>query len=415
MQIISDLHMHSKYSRATSKDLDIDNLEKWAKIKGLNLLGTSDFTHPEWIKELKTKLTDDGTGIFRTKTGMGFILQTEVSLIYTDMGKGRRVHNVILAPDFDVVDQITEYLKKHGRVDYDGRPIFKIPCPVFVDDLRKISTDIEIIPAHVWTPWFSLFGSMSGFNSVEEAFKDQAKHIHALETGLSSDPAMNWRISSLDKYSLISCSDSHSFWPWRIGREATMFELNELSYKNIINALRTKQGLSGTIEVDPAYGKYHFDGHRTCNVCLNPTESIKLNKICPVCSKPLTIGVEHRIEELADREPGYKPKDAKDFKHLIPLSEIIATLLNCGVATKAVWSEFNKLIKSFDNELNVLLNVNEKQLTNVTDSKIAEAIMKNRNGEIKLTPGYDGVYGKPMFSDKIVSDHEQKQMDLTKF
>jgi len=420
MKIISDLHLHSKHSRATSKQLDIDNLEKWAKVKGLNLLGTGDFTHPEWIKELKSKLTDDGNGIFKTKTGMNFLLQTEVSLVYTDMGKGRRVHNVILAPNFDVVDQITEYFLKHGRVDYDGRPIFKISCADMTDSLMKISKDIEIIPAHIWTPWFALLGSMSGYDSVEDAFKDQTKHIHALETGLSSDPEMNWRLSKLDKYSLISCSDSHSFWPWRIGREATLFDLKELSYKNIINALRTKDGLSGTIEVDPAYGKYHWDGHRACDVCLSPKESIKLNKICPKCGKPVTIGVEFRVEELADRKAGFRPEGAKDFKKLIPLSEILSSLFSCGVATKKVWAEFNKLMAEFGNELNVLLDVSKEELEKVTDKKIADAIIKNREGNIQVKPGYDGEYGVPMFGGKkekeeVKTEHVKIQKGLNDF
>jgi len=410
MKIISDLHLHSKHSRATSKQLDIDNLEKWARVKGLNLLGTGDFTHPEWIKELKSKLTDDGNGIFKTKTGMPFILQTEVSLVYTDMGKGRRVHNVILAPNFDVVDQITEYFLSKGRIDYDGRPIFKIPCHEMTESLMQISKDIEIIPAHIWTPWFALLGSMSDYNSVEDAFKDQSKHIHALETGLSSDPAMNWRVSKLDKYSLVSFSDSHSFWPWRMGREATLFELKELTYKNLINALRTKEGLTGTIEVDPAYGKYHWDGHRNCNVCLSPKESMKLNKICPKCGKPMTIGVEYRVEELADRKLGFKPKDAKNFYKLIPLSEIISKLISKGVATKAVWTEFNKLISQFNNELNILLDVPEEDLKKVVNQKIAEAIIKNRNGEIEVQPGYDGEYGIPIFSDEDKKEFEKVEV-----
>jgi len=400
MKIISDLHLHSKYSRATSKQLDIANLEKWAKVKGLNLLGTGDFTHPEWIKELKSKLTDSGNGIFKTSGGMNFVLQTEVSLIYTDNGKGRRVHNVILAPSFDVVDQITAYFLKNGRIDYDGRPIFKIPCPELVENMMQISDKIEVIPAHIWTPWFGLLGSMSGFDSVDEAFKDQTKNIHALETGLSSDPAMNWRLSKLDRYSLVSFSDSHSFWPWRIGREATLFELNELSYNNLINALRTKQGLTGTIEVDPGYGKYHFDGHRNCNVCLSPKESMKMNKICPKCGKALTIGVEHRVEKLADRPMGFKPENAKEFHKLIPTSEIIAKLLNCGIATKKVWAEFDKLINAFGNDLNILLNASEDELRKVTNEKIAEMLIKNRNGQIEIQPGYDGEYGIPIFSEK---------------
>jgi uncharacterized protein (TIGR00375 family) len=397
--IIADLHLHSKYSRATSKQLDIAHLEKWARVKGLNLLGTGDFTHPKWVEELKSNLVENETGILKTKTGMDFVLQTEVSLVYSDGGKGRRVHNIILAPNFDVVEQITEYFLKKGRVDYDGRPIFKITCPELVEDMIKISEDIEIIPAHVWTPWFALFGSMSGFDSVEEAFKDKSKHIHALETGLSSDPPMNWRISKLDKYSLVSFSDSHSFWPWRIGRESTMFDLKELTYKNLIKALRTKEGLTGTIEVDPAYGKYHWDGHRACNVCLAPKDTKKINGICPKCGKELTIGVEYRVEELADRPIGFKPKDAKEFKRLIPLSEIIAKFIGSPIASKKTWAEFNKLMNAFGNEFNVLINAPESELKKVVDEKIAAAIIKNREGKVEVQPGYDGEYGIPIFDE----------------
>ncbi|MFH1323617.1 MAG: endonuclease Q family protein, partial [Nanoarchaeota archaeon] len=337
MKIIADLHIHSRFSRATSKDLTIENLEKYANIKGINLIGTGDFTHPKWIEDLKSNLKEDGTGILKTKNNFPFILQTEISSIYTEYGKGRKVHNVILAPSFEVVDQITEFLLKKGRVDYDGRPIFKLPCDELVESMMKISKDIEVIPAHVWTPYFGLFGSMSGFDSVEEAFKDQAKNIHALETGLSSDPLMNWRLSQLDRFSLVSSSDLHSFWPWRIGREATLFDLKNITYQDIINALRTKQGLEGTIEVDPGYGKYHFDGHRNCKVCLAPKNSIKIKNICPKCGKPLTIGVLHRVEQLADREEGFKPEGAKNFYSLIPISELISTQIKSPVASKKTW------------------------------------------------------------------------------
>ncbi|MBR9691554.1 DNA helicase UvrD [Candidatus Woesearchaeota archaeon] len=419
MQYIADLHLHSKYSRATSKQLDIPNLEKWARVKGLNLLGTSDFTHPKWIEEIKANLTEDETGILKTKTGMPFIMQTEVSLIYTDRDKGRRVHNVILAPSIEVSEQITEYFLSKGRVDYDGRPIFKIPCVDLTESLMEIDKKIEIIPAHIMTPWFGLLGAKSYYTSVEDAFKDKSKHIHALETGLSADPSMLWRISSLDKFSLISNSDSHSFWPWRMGREATLFELKELTYNNIIKALRTKEGLTGTIEVDPAYGKYHWDGHRNCNVCLSPKETKKLNGVCPNCGKPVTIGVEYRVEELADRPMGFRPEGAKDFKRLIPISEIISKLVGKGVATKTVWQEFDKLIKAFKTELNILLDVPEEELKKVTDEKIAEAILKNRQGKIEVQPGYDGEYGIPIFDGKDKPrpkvEIKKKQANLSDF
>ena len=229
MKIIADLHLHSRFSRATSKDLNIANMVKYARIKGSNLMGTGDFTHPEWIKELKRDLVEEKEGIYYTKDKFAFALSTEISLIYTWKGKGRRIHNIVLAPNFDVVQQITEYLLKHGRVDYDGRPIFNIPCPDFVYELTNISKEIEIIPAHAWTPHFSLFGDYNQFSTVEECFADQTKNIHALETGLSSDPPMNWMLSQLDKYNLVSFSDSHSFWPWRMAREATIFDM-DLTY-----------------------------------------------------------------------------------------------------------------------------------------------------------------------------------------
>ncbi len=418
MKIFADLHIHSRHSRATSKQLDIDNLEKWAKVKGINLLGTGDFTHPVWIKELKEKLVTEENGIYKTQSGFPFVLQSEISLMYTQ-GKGRRIHIVLLAPNFDVVEQITEYLKTKGRVDYDGRPIFKIPCHELTEKLMSISNDIEIIPAHVWTPWFGLFGSKTGFDSVEEAFKDKSKYIHALETGLSSDPAMNWRLSALDKYSLVSSSDLHSFWPWRMGREATIFDI-DLTYKNLINALRTKQGLLGTIEVDPAYGKYHWDGHRMCNLRLEPKETIKLNGICPKCGKPLTIGVEYRVEQLADREMGFKPSNAPGFKTLIPISEILSKLLNSSIATQKIWREYNKLIDAFGNEMNVLLDVPFDKLKNTSGELIAQKIIDNREGNIKVDPGYDGEYGIPVFNEgeglKLeMPEIKQKQTGLSKF
>lgn len=422
MKIIADLHIHSRFSRATSKQLNIGNLEKYARIKGLNLLGTGDLSHPEWLKELKSELTEDGSGILKSKSGFNFILQGEIANIYTQDGKGRRIHTVLLAKSFDIAEQIQEALKKKGRIDYDGRPIFGFNCIELVEMMKSIDEKIEIIPAHVWTPWYSLFGSMSGFDSVEECFKDQTKHIYALETGLSSDPEMNWRLSQLDKYTLVSNSDAHSFWPWRIGREANVFDI-DLTYDALINAIRKRKGFLSTIEVDPNYGKYHLDGHRACNVCLEPKDSIKNKNICPKCKKPLTIGVLNRVEQLADREPGFKPKNAIPFKSLIPLSEIISAILGSGIATNKVWQEFNNLIKNFDSELNVLLEAKKEDMAKTTDEKIADAIIKVREGKLKIDPGYDGVYGQPVFSDNEgeIRDNKQKeakeqtQEGLTKF
>ncbi len=411
MTLIADLHIHSKYARACSKNLDIAHLEKYARMKGVDILGTGDFTHPKWIAELKKNLVRSEKGVHYTQSGFPFILQTEISLVYSQDNKGRRVHNLVLAPSFEVVDQITEALLKRGRVDYDGRPIFNISCPDFVEMLRSISKDIEVIPAHIFTPWFAMFGSMSGFNSVEECFKDQTPHIHALETGLSSDPAMNWRISKLDKYNLVSFSDLHSYYPWRMGREATLFDTS-LNYKEILQALRDGEKIHSTIEFWPDEGKYHYDGHRQCNICLSPSESLKLKDICPKCKKKLTIGVAHRVEELADRKAGFKPKNAKPFLNLIPLSECIAGVLDVNVTAKKVLAEYNSLISKFKNEFNILLHVPEQELLQSTSVKIARAILKNRAQKIKVHPGYDGVYGAPLFEEK---EMEEKQKSLAEF
>ncbi|MEM4152910.1 MAG: endonuclease Q family protein [Candidatus Pacearchaeota archaeon] len=394
MQIISDLHIHSRFSRATSSDLNIKNLEKWAKIKGINLLGTGDFSHPEWLKELKNELSEDNHGILKTKTGFDFILTNEVSLIYTQENKGRRVHLIILAPGFEIVDKINKYLETKGRLDYDGRPMFNISCEEFAKAMFNISSDIEIIPAHAWTPWFGIFGSVTGFDSIEEAFKGQANNIHAFETGMSSDPEMNWRLSKLDNYSIVSFSDSHSYWPWRLGREATVFELPRITYRNIIEAIRDKN-IAFTIETPPAYGKYHYDGHRFCQFSCSPKEcEEKYDNICPICHKPLTIGVLHRVEKLADREEGFKPQGARPFKTILPLHELIGAVFEISMTSKKVWQEYNELIETFKNEFNVLLNVSIEELRKVTIPKIAYAIKANREGKIRVKPGYDGQYGE---------------------
>jgi len=397
MQIIADLHIHGKHSRGCSADLNIYNLEKYARLKGIGLLGTGDFTHPGWSKELDEVLIPDRSakGIYRTKTGFPFIYQTEISLIYTQDGKGRKVHNIVLSPSREIALQVTEMLQKRGRVDYDGRPIFKISCPEFVEILKEIDRDIEIIPAHIWTPWFSMFGANSGFDSVKDCFRDKAREIHAVETGLSSDPPMNWRLSQLDDYSLVSFSDLHSFWPWRIGREATVFDM-DLNYDSLIQALKTRKGLVGTIEVDPNYGKYHVDGHRACGVVMQPPESRKHNKICPVCRKELTIGVLHRVDELADRPEGFVPKDAKRFWSLVPLSEIISIVTGQALATKKVWSEYHNILKIGKDEIDILLNATQEQLYSVTSPKIARTILDIREGKVGYKPGYDGVYGVPV-------------------
>ena len=397
MKLYADLHIHSRYSRATSKNLTIENLSKWAKIKGINLLGTGDFTHPKWLDELKNNLKEED-GILKDKHGMNYILQTEVSNMFRQDDRQRKIHNIILAPNFETVDQINEHLSTKGKLASDGRPILgKYPACNLVEDLKSISKDIHIIPAHIWTPWFSLFGDKSGFDNINDCFLDQTKHIFALETGLSSDPAMNWRLSQLDKYTLISNSDLHSFWPWRIGREANVINVDKLSYFGLIDAIRNKK-MDCTIEVDPNYGMYHFDGHRKCDVCLNPTDTKKHKNICPKCKKPVTIGVLNRVEQLADRPVGYVPKDAIPFKTMLPLSEIIAKLNNiAGISTKKVWDIYNALIEKHESEMNILLNITKKELEKTTNKELAKAIIDNRNGKIKVNPGYDGKYGYATF------------------
>jgi uncharacterized protein (TIGR00375 family) len=399
MNVIADLHIHSKYARATSKSMDLVNLEKWARVKGLGLLGTGDFTHPKWIEEIKSGLTEDGTGILKSAGGFPFVLQSEISLVHTQGGKGRRVHHVVLAPSLDVVEQITAFLLTKGRVDYDGRPIFGMSSIEFVDRLHEISNDCEVIPAHAWTPWFGVFGSASGFDSLKECFEEKTHLIHSIETGMSSDPEMNWRISGLDNVTLTSNSDCHSFWPWRIGREANVLEMKELSYQNILAALRERKGFLETIEVDPGYGKYHFDGHRNCNVALSPAESRTAKGICPSCRRPLTIGVLNRVEELADREEGFVPKNAVPFKRLIPLTELIIAVQGGPLAGKKTWATYNTILEKFGNEFSVLLDAPERALVAAVGEKLAAAIKANRAGKIHVRPGYDGEYGVPMIGD----------------
>ena len=412
MKIIADLHIHSPFSRATSSGISIPNLVKYARMKGLHLLGTGDFTHPKWLEILKANLKEDGTGILKSEDGFNFLLSTEVSNIYTAGGKGRRIHNVILAPDFETVEQINSWLGSRGRLDYDGRPIFGFPAEL-VEKLKEISGDVEIIPAHVWTPWFSVFGSKSGFDSIEECYHEQSKHIHALETGLSSDPAMNWRLSKLDRYSLVSFSDSHSHWPWRIGREATVFEMNNIAYENVIRSMRTKEGLVETMEFFPEEGKYHYDGHRDCGISFDPKESMKKDSICPVCRKPLTIGVLHRIEELADRPEGFVPEGSRPFRSLVPLSEIISFVNGTQPFSNKVWEIYVTMLKTFGSEFNILLDAGKDEIEKAAGEKLADVIFSIRSGKAKMRPGYDGVYGKLIYGEEKRSPVKKPRPSLS--
>jgi len=415
MQVIADLHLHSKYSRATSKDMDLIHLSEGAKVKGLNLLGTGDLTHPLWFNELKRTFgTGDGTGIFKFKD-IFWMLTAEVSTIYTQEGKTHKVHHIFCVPDLESTEQINEELSKHGNLKSDGRPIFAgMTSAELVEILIGINKNVIITPAHAWTPWFSVFGSKSGFNSLEECYQDQIKNIFTLETGLSSDPAMNWRLSNLDKVTIISNSDSHSPNPWRLGREANVFDLEDVTYKEIYETLKKKdkKKFLFTIEVDPNYGKYHFTGHREHEVSMHPKEALKLNNICPVCKKPMTVGVLQRVEELADRPEGFVPKDAIPFKTLLPLYEIISVITGTNALySKKIIEEQDKLIKNFRNELNVLLNASKEDLIKVTSEKIAEGIIRVREGKVKYVAGYDGEYGRVIFDESQF----EKQKKVAKY
>jgi len=412
MQIIADFHLHSKYSRATSKDMNIEGLSRGAKVKGLQLLGTGDFTHPFWLEEIRHKLEEvSGSGLF-TYENVFFVLTTEVSTIFTFEGQTRKVHHIIHAPSFDVVEQINESLSKYGNLKTDGRPMLTVSAPELVEKIMEISKDAVITSAHIWTPWFSLFGSKSGFNSVEDCYQDQTKNIFSLETGLSSDPAMNWRLSALDKFTLVSNSDSHSPHPWRLGREVNVFDLKKVTYQEIFNAIKEKdkERFLFTIEVEPSYGKYHFDGHRNCGVVLTPNEAKKFNNICPMCGRKLTVGVLHRVDELADRPEGFVPENAIPFKSLLPLYEIISFVTGTNqLYSQKVIVEQDKLIEKIGNEFNVLLNVSKEELLKVTNEKIADAIVKVREGKVKYAPGYDGVYGRAVFSEEEFEKIQKEQ------
>jgi uncharacterized protein (TIGR00375 family) len=402
LRVIADLHIHSRFSRATSERMNLEEIARYAKIKGLSLVGTGDFTHPRWLHEIQETLAKDvDTGLYRVaktpESPMRFMLTTEVCTIFDWQGQSKKVHHVILAPNMEVINQINGTLEEYGDLASDGRPILNMTATQLVENVMEISNENMVFPAHAWTPWFSIFGAFSGFDNIEDCYEDMTRHIHALETGLSSDPPMNWRLSKLDKFTLVSNSDCHSFWPWRIGREANVLELEQLTYKQVTDTIRSNDParFKFTIETDPAYGKYHWTGHRNCNVSMSPKEAQKFNNICPVCRRKLTKGVEQRVEELADRPEGYKPIGKPGYKRLLPLSEIIATVLNVGEpSTQAVWKIYNALVGRVGNEYSVLLDASEETLNTVVDSQITNAILRVRAGSFAVVPGFDGVYGK---------------------
>jgi uncharacterized protein (TIGR00375 family) len=421
MRFIADFHIHSKFSRATAKDLDLENLHVAAQKKGITVIGTGDFTHPAWFSDIKQKLVAAEEGLFKLRDGLRhrcdrqvsrscrstvrFIFVTEISNIYKKNGKTRKIHNLIFLPDMESVENFNKSLEKIGNIQSDGRPILGLDAKNLLEIVLETSPDGYLIPAHIWTPWFSILGSKSGFDALEECFEDLTPHIFAVETGLSSDPAMNWRISGLDGLTLISNSDAHS--PAKLGREANLLN-TELSYAAIKSAINTgdPERFLGTFEFYPEEGKYHLDGHRKCNVRLRPQGTIENGGICPVCAKPLTLGVLYRVEALADRPAGVKPAKFHPFYNIIPLDEVLSEVLMVGPGSKKVREKLTELIEKFGSEFKILHVLEPRQLENSGVPLLAEAIRRMRRGKIELSPGYDGKFGKI----KIFSPTERESL-----
>ncbi len=400
MRQILDLHIHSRYSRACSPKLCLKEIEKSCVKKGVDIIATGDFTFPAWFKEIKNNLEEikEDNGIYKLKkssSNIKFILSTELALIYKEGEKVRRLHLMVQAPNIKAVEELNKYLGKKYNISSDGRPILGIKAPELVDLCLKIHPQFLIYPAHIWTPWFSVFGSKSGFNRLEECFKEQTENIYAYETGLSSDPEMNWRISELDNLTCLSSSDAHSL--NNIGREANIFDLKEISYREIYRIIKERDlnSLLGTIEFYPEEGMYYFDGHRDCNFSCPPEEGLKLNNICPVCKNALVIGVLNRVNYLADREKNFKLKLAPPFYKTIELDKIICKSLNIkSRQSKTVQKEYQFLIKNLGSELSILLDIDLKNLQNSFNPRIIEAIKKVREQDIQIKPGFDGQYGQ---------------------
>ena len=404
MEIIADLHIHSRYSMATSKLGTPEYLDLWARKKGISLVGTGDFTHPAWREELKEKLVPAESGLYRLRDeyvleeakmlpggAPRFVITGEFSSIYKKNGKCRKVHNVLLLSGLEEADKIAGRLEKIGNIHSDGRPILGLDCHDLLEILLENCADGMLVPAHIWTPHFGLFGAASGFDTMEECFEDLTSYVHAVETGLSSDPPMNWRLSALDGLQLISNSDAHS--PSKLGREANLLDI-ELSYQGLYGAVQYGKGFLGTLEFFPEEGKYHYDGHRKCHICLSPEEAEKYHGICPVCGKKLTMGVNHRIMDLADRENGFVRKNARPFESIVPLPEVISACVGKAVTTKTVTGEYEKMLQKLGNEFDILREIPIADIEKESSHMIASGIRKLRNREVICKPGFDGEYGK---------------------
>jgi len=396
MRIVADLHIHSRFSYACSREMEAERLAWWAKRKGITLLGTGDFTHPIYLTSLKRQLAPAEEGLFRLHQGerdVRFMLTVEITNIFRQDGRLRKTHTLVFAPSFAVAERLNAQLGRHGNLAIDGRPTLKCSAHDLLKLVKDTAPECEVIPAHVWTPWFSVLGSLSGFDSLAECYGDDARFIRAVETGLSSDPAMNRRLSALDAVALISNSDAHS--PRKLAREANVLDC-ELSYHGVVEALvsRDPQRFLYTIEFFPEEGKYHLDGHRQCQVRLFPGETRKLRGLCPVCGKKLTVGVLHRVDALADREEQDSPVNVIPTKHVLPLEEVLAAAYGQGPNTKKVVREYDRLIECYGSELTILLECPEQQLATQVSDRILAGILKVRRGEVRIIAGYDGEYGK---------------------
>ncbi|MEC4675390.1 MAG: endonuclease Q family protein [Nitrospirota bacterium] len=411
MKFIADLHVHSKYSRATSREMSPESLWKWAQLKGIKVVGTGDFTHPAWFSELENKLEPAGNGLFglreefqtgdvpaSCRSDVSFLLTAEISCIYSKNGRTRKIHCIVFVPEFAGAAAINKALSKIGNLASDGRPILGLDAKELLRIIMNESSEAMLIPAHAWTPHFSVFGAMSGFDSLEECFEDLTPHVYAIETGLSSDPSMNRRLSALDNITLISNSDAHS--PSKLGREANIFDTN-VSYMGITGALKTGKGFPGTIEFFPEEGKYHYDGHRACDVCFSPEETIRYNYLCPVCGRKLTVGVMHRVQKLADREEDFRQEAPLDYYSIIPLDEIISETIGVGPKSKAVGKIYSGLLDDLGNEFKILLDTPVADIERVGSSRLAEAVSMVRDHKVHIAPGYDGEYGKIRIFGKI--------------
>jgi uncharacterized protein (TIGR00375 family) len=417
MEVIADLHLHSKYSRAVSPKMVIPEISRWAAQKGIDLVGAPDWTHPLWFKELKENLVEVKPGIYQAKSGakVKFLLSCEIESTYSQAGKSHRIHNLVLVPNLETADKINQLLRGRGvNLFSDGRPKTGLSSLSLCELVFSASADCLVIPAHVWTPWYSLYGSRSGFDSLEECFGDYSGQIYAVETGLSSDPAMNWRIAELDSRSIVSFSDAHS--PAKLGREATIFQLNsqDFNYQGIKEAI-IKQKIASTIEFYPEEGKYHYTGHRACGVVQSPQQTKKLGKTCPVCGRQLTVGVMHRVEQLATRPENYRPGNRPPYQMLVPLLEILAESLNSATSSQCVLNEYNNLTNNFGNELTVLLKTKPEEIERISGERVADGIKKVRAGEIVVEPGYDGVFGTVKIWPQSVDVSLERETQMSLF